>query len=113
MAKYRLHLRYLYTFYNLGELVFSDCFDEYVELSEKETRFTLHDQENGSFTAGAVSKDHIGVSALLTFPGKEKILLHENDSAELIYDECYDAMGDENNNVYEGTVTLEAYDREN
>ena len=107
MSSYKLHLRYVYTFYSFNELLECDSFDEYVTLGDNDVRFTLHDQEDGSFVASRVTSDHIGKYAILTFPGKDNLVVHENDEVELAYDEYFDAMGDDNHNVYEGTVTLE------
>ena len=104
---FKLHLRYVYTFYSFNEILGEDVFDEFVELDSAPKRFTLHDQEDGSFTVSPVMEDFVGKYAVITFPGKDNIIVHEGDEVELAYDEYFDAMGDDNHNVYEGTVSLE------
>lgn len=104
---YKLHLRYVYTFYSMNEILGEDFFDEYVEISNDTVRFTLHDQEDGSFTVTPIKENHLGKYVVMTFPGKDNLVITFGDEVELAYDEYYDAMGDDNHNVYEGTVTLE------
>jgi hypothetical protein len=104
---FKLHLRYIYTFYSFNEMLGEDVFDEFVELDSAPKRFTLHDQEEGNFIISQIMEDHVGKYAVLTFPGKESIIIHVGDEVELAYDESYDTMGDDNHNVYEGTVSLE------
>ena len=104
---YKLHLRYVYTFYSMNEILGEDFFDEYVEISNDTVRFTLHDQEDGSFTDTPIKENHLGKYVVMTFPGKDNLVITFGDEVELAYDEYYDAMGDDNHNVYEGTVTLE------
>lgn len=104
--KYKLHLRYVYTFYNFGEILDDGVFDEHVEIEDKPKRFTLHDQEDGSFVVSEVKEDFIGRYVVLTFPNKDNLLIRENQETELAYDEYYSAMGDDNHNVYEGAMTI-------
>ena len=104
---FKLHLRYIYTFYSFNEILGEDVFDEYIDLDPAPKRFTLHDQEEGNFIISQIMEDHIGKYAVLTFPGKESIIIHVGEEVELAYDESYDTMGDDNHNVYEGTVSLE------
>ena len=84
-----------------------DLFDELWELDSSPKRFTLHDQEDATFILSELKKDFIGNYAVLTFPNKDNLVIHEGETAELAYDEYYSAMGDDNHNVYEGTLTLE------
>ena len=102
---YKLNFKYVYSFYNNGEESFSDVFEQTEEITEG-YRFLLHDQEDGSFIVSEVKEDHLGKYAILTFPGKDNLVIHEAEVCELAYDEYYSAMGDDNHNVYEGTVTL-------
>ncbi len=102
---YKLAFKYVYTFYNNGE----ECGSEVLEQTEAVgpgTRFLLHDQEDGSFLVSDISRDHIGDFAVMTFPNKDNIIVRTDESCELVYDEYYSAMGDNNHNVYEGTVRL-------
>ena len=103
--RYKLNFKYVYSFYNNGEESFSDVFEQTEEITEG-YRFLLHDQEDGSFLVSEISKDHIGELAVLTFPNKDNIIIRPDVSTELVYDEYYSAMGDNNHNVYEGTVRL-------
>lgn len=107
MKKYRLHLRYVYTFYSFDEILLEDVFDEYVELGDEPLRFTLMHQEDASFIISEAKVDFKGVYALLTFPNKDNIIVRMGEESELEYDEFFDAMGDNNHNVYEGTLTIE------
>ena len=102
----QLKLRYVYDFYNNGELTFSDVFDDAVDVLDEPRRFTLHDQEDATFVLSALCHDHIGKYVTLTFPNKDNLVIHEGECQELAYDEYYSAMGDDNHNVYEGTITL-------
>lgn len=104
--KFRLHLRYVYTFYNFGEILQDDVFDEHVDIEDKPKRFTLHDQEDGSFILSEVREDYIGKHVVMTFPNKDTVLIREGKETELAYDEYYSVMGDDNHNVYVGSVTL-------
>lgn len=101
----KLYFKYVYTFYSFNEEMASDIFEQAVEINTG-CRFTLHDQEDGSFVVSELKKDHIGYYVILTFPGKDNLVIHEGEVAELAYDEYYSAMGDDNHNVYEGTITL-------
>ncbi len=104
---YALHLRYVYTFYNNGEILLDDLFDEFVKVDNSPRRFTLHDQEDGSFVLSEVKTDYVGNYVIITFPNKDNLIVHENEAVELAYDEYYSAMGDDNHNVYVGSLTLE------
>ncbi len=107
MAQYKIHLRYVYTFYSFGEILEEDAFDEFVELKDSPCRFTLHDQEDGSFILSEIKEDYIGKFVTVTFPNKDNIIVRKNEESELAYDEYFDSMGDDNHNVYEGTISLE------
>jgi hypothetical protein len=104
---YRIHLRYIYTFYCFEAILDCDAIDEYVDVGASEVRFTLHDQEDGSFVLSPITEDHIGKFVIVTFPGKDNLVVHLDDEIELAYDEYYSVMGDDNHNVYEGTISLE------
>ena len=65
----------------------------------------LHIYIGGSFGINALYVA-IGELAVLTFPNKDNIIIRPDVSTELVYDEYYSAMGDNNHNVYEGTVRL-------
>ena len=101
--EYKLHFRYVYTFYSFDEILDTDVFDEKIPVGG---RFPLYQQEDGTFTASDVREDSIGKYVILTFPNKDNLVIHENEEIELCYDEFFDSMGDSNHNVYEGTVTL-------
>ena len=100
-----LHFRYVYSFYSDGELMIEDVIDEKFEITLG-CRFTIHDQEDGSFILSEVHTDSCGKFVIVTFPGKDVIVVREGESTELVYDEYYSAMGDDNHNVYVGTLTL-------
>ena len=104
--KYTLLLKYVYTFYNFGEIMDEDVFDEAIEVTDLDQRFKLHDQEDGSFVLSAKSRDSLGDHVIVTFPNKDVIIVREGESCELVYDEYYSVMGDDNHNVYVGTLTL-------
>lgn len=104
--KYKLNLKYVYTFYNCGESFCDDIFDEAVDVMTEPIRFKLHDQEDGSFILSEVQSDSYGNFVIVTFPGKDVVVVREGESAELVYDEYYSAMGDDNHNVYVGTFSL-------
>ena len=101
----KLIFKYVYTFYSFNEELASEIIEQSVEINTG-CRFTLHDQEDGSFIVSEVKEDHLGKYTILTFPGKDNLVIHEAEVCELAYDEYYSAMGDDNHNVYEGTVTL-------
>lgn len=103
---FKLHLRYVYTFYSFGELLGCETKDETVEIEDGK-RFTLYQQEDGSFMLSSVKSDFKGNYVVLTHPNKDKVVVYEGDNAELVYDEYFDSMGDDNHNVYEGFITLE------
>ena len=105
MKKYKLRLRYVYTFYSFDELLASDIRDETVEIGDG-CRFTLYQQEDSSFTVSAPRQDTAGSFVILTYPNKDNLIIREGEETELVYDEFYDAMGDSNHNVYEGTAVL-------
>ena len=106
MKKYTLNLKYVYTFYNAEEILFEDVFDQSEDILNTPHRFTLHDQEDGSFILSALEEDFRGKDVTLTFPSKDVVIIHEGESVELEYDEYYSAMGDDNHNVYIGSLTL-------
>ena len=106
MKKYKLQLKYVYTFYNCGEETLTEIYDECEEILNTPHRFTLHDQEDGSFVLSELLSDFKGNYITLTFPNKDIILIHENESAELEYDEYFSSFGDDNHNVYVGSLTL-------
>jgi len=103
---YYLNFKYVYSFYSDGELMLEDVIEERFPITVG-CRFTLHDQEDGSFLISDITADSLGELAILTFPNKDNLCLHLGASEELTYDEYYSAMGDDNHNVYLGTVTLE------
>ncbi|MBQ2793998.1 MAG: hypothetical protein IKL79_05350 [Clostridia bacterium] len=102
-----LHFRYVYSFYSDGELMLEDVIDERIEVAAG-CRFTIHDQEDGSFLVSELRDTALGKMAVLTFPNKDNLCLYEGRAEELSYDEYYTVMGDDNHNVYVGTVVLEA-----
>ena len=106
MKKYYLHLKYIYTFYNSGEVTLEDVFDEKEEILDTPHRFLLHDQEDGSFILSEVKNNHLGNYVTLTYPNRDVLMIYENKSCELEYDEYYSAFGDDNHNVYVGSLSL-------
>ena len=104
--KYKLLLKYVYTFYNSGEVTYEDIFEEDIETPASPIRFKLHDQEDGSFILSEIKTDSKGDFVIVTFPNKDVIIVRVGESTELVYDEYYSAMGDDNHNVYVGTLTL-------
>ena len=104
--KYKLFLKYVYTFYNSGEATYEDIFEEDIAVPYTPIRFKLHDQEDGSFILSEIKTDSKGKFVIVTFPGKDVIIVRLGESTELVYDEYYAAMGDDNHNVYVGTLTL-------
>lgn len=106
MQNYKLNLKYVYTFYNNGEICADDVFDEYVDILGTPHRFTLHDQEDGSFIISELLSDFSGKYITFTFPNKDVLIVHENETVELEYDEYYSSFGDDNHNVYVGSLTL-------
>lgn len=106
MNKYKLNLKYVYTFYNNGEIEIEDVFDENEEILNTPHRFTLHDQEDGSFILSELLSDFKGNYVTLTYPNKDILLIHENEAVELEYDEYFSSFGDDNHNVYVGSLTL-------
>lgn len=106
MKKYKLHLRYLYTFYSFDEIMDDEAIDEKIEISDEPIRITLHLQEDSSFIVSSLHHDHMGNYIILTFPNKDNLIVREDDEVELVYDEFFDSMGDNNHNVYEGTASL-------
>lgn len=83
-----------------------DVIDERLEITAG-CRFTIHDQEDGSFLVSELRDTADGKMTVLTFPNKDNICLYEGRTEEFSYDEYYTAMGDDNHNVYVGTVVLE------
>ncbi len=104
---YSIKLRYLYTFYSFDEILDTDAIEQTEKVESRAKRITLHQQEDGSFILSEIKHDHIGAYVILTFPNKDNLVIHEGDEVELAYDEFFDCMGDNNHNVYEGTVALE------
>jgi hypothetical protein len=104
--KYKLKIRYVYTFYSFDEILDCDVKDEETDVSDSPRRFTLHLQEDSSFVLSELKEDFRGKYVIVTYPNKDNILVYENDETELAYDEFFDAMGDNNHNVYEGTFSL-------
>ena len=103
---YELRLRYVYTFYSCNELLSSEARDESVKV-DTECRFSLYQQEDSSFILSKLYDGVDGKYVVVTYPNKEKTVICEGKTAELVYDEYYDSMGDDNHNVYEGALTLE------
>ncbi len=101
-----LHFRYVYSFYSDGELMIEDVIDERFEITGG-CRFTIHDQEDGSFLISEIRDTVDGRMAVLTFPNKDNLCIYQGRVEELSYDEYYTVMGDDNHNVYVGTVSLE------
>ena len=83
-----------------------DVFDEYQPIEDKPRRFTLEHQEDSTFILSELKEDYKSKYAVLTFPNKDNIIVRLGEECELEYDEFFDAMGDNNHNVYEGTITL-------
>ena len=108
MKKYLLNLKYVYTFYNSGEVEFEDVFDENEEILDTPHRFTLHDQEDGSFILSNLQTNHLGNYVTLTYPNKDILVIYEKQPCELEYDEYYSSFGDDNHNVYIGSLRLVA-----
>lgn len=107
MKNYALRFRYVYTFYSFDELMGCEAIDETFALSDKTVRFTLHQQEDSSFTVSPMMSGASGEYAVMTFPNKDNLVLRPGEEYEIAYDEFFDSMGDNNHNVYEGTVCLE------
>ena len=107
MKGYKLRLRYVYSFYSFDSLLHNDAYNSCFELSEQPFRFKLEHQEDSTFIISEPRMDYIGTYAILTFPNKDNLIVRESEECELEYDEFFDAMGANNHNVYEGTLTLE------
>ena len=105
---YKLKIRYVYSFYSFDELLDIDAREDEVEILSDSRRFTLHLQEDSSFIVSEVKEDFRGRYVIVCYPNKDNVLVYENDETELAYDEFFDAMGDNNHNVYEGTFSLVA-----
>ena len=106
MKNYKLNLKYVYTFYNNGEVEIEDVFDENEQILNTPHRFKLRDQEDGTFVLSELLTDYMGKYVTLTFPNKDIVLIRENETSELEYDEYYSSFGDDNHNVYIGSLTL-------
>ena len=106
MKNYKLQLKYVYTFYNSGEISLEDVYEESEEILDTPHRFTLHDQEDGSFILSELLSDFKGNYVTLTYPNKDILVIHENESVEIEYDEYFSSFGDDNHNVYVGCITL-------
>ena len=104
---YKIVFEYVYTFYSFDEELDSAV---RTESFSPDSRFTLEGQEDGSFTASKLQRDHLGDFVVITFPNTDKMIVRPNAVAELAYDEFFDSMGDNNHNVYIGTVRLKPCD---
>ena len=62
--------------------------------------------EGGSFILSEVKNNHLGNYVTLIYPNKDVLMIYENKSCELEYDEYYSAFGDDNHNVYVGSLSL-------
>ena len=105
MKKFKLTFKYVYTFYSNDEELDGYVKEESFEIGEGD-RFTLCQQEDSAFHITSVGCDQIGEYVVLTFPNKDNIVVHLGEVCEFVYDEIFDAMGDSNHNVYEGTVEM-------
>lgn len=104
---YKLKIKYLYSFYCFDDLMDSDVIEDEIEITT-EKRFVLHLQEDSSFIVSELKEDFKGKYVIVTYPNKDNVLVYENDETELLYDEFFDAMGDNDHNVYEGSFSLSA-----
>ena len=102
---YEFRLSYAYTFYNFGEELDSDVRFEAVKVGSG-CRFKLYQQEDSSFVLSELLENSKGKYVVLTHPNKDSVVVYEDETAELVYDEYFDSMGDDNHNVYEGALTL-------
>lgn len=103
---FKLKIRYVYMFYSFDEFLDSDTKDDEIEIGSEPKRFALYLQEDSSFIVSEVKEDFKGKYVVVTYPNKDNVLVYENAETELAYDEFFDAMGDNNHNVYEGTFSL-------
>ena len=102
--KYKIVFEYAYSFYSFGvELETKTNREEF----PTDCRFKLEGQEDGSFVVDPMREDNLGAYAILTFPNKDRLIVREGESCELVYDEFFDANGDSNHNVYIGAARLE------
>ena len=101
----KLNLKYIYSYYCFDELLDSDVKEESIEIDEPK-RFTLYLQEDSSFIVSELKEDHVGKFVIVTYPNKDNVLIYENDETELLYDEFFESMGNNNHNVYEGVFSL-------
>ena len=76
-----IHFRYVYSFYSDGELTLEDVFDERFEITEG-CRFTIHDQEDGSFLISEIKDTAEGRMAVLTFPNKDNMCLYQGRAGQ-------------------------------
>ena len=106
LTGYELHLRYVYNFYSFNELIDSDVRHDVIKI-DTGCRFTLYLQEELSFYVTEVQESSNGAYVVLTHPNTDKVVVYEGETAELVYDEYFESMGDSNHNVYEGAITLE------
>lgn len=102
---YELELSYAYTFYNFGEILDSDVRVERIKV-DTPCRFKLYQQEDSSFVLSELFENSRGRFVVLTHPNKDRVVIYENEVSELVYDEYFDSMGDDNHNVYEGALML-------
>lgn len=103
---YKLHLRYIYTFYSFGDLIDSQVCEDVIEV-DCNKRFTLYQEEDSSFILSELYENAGGVYVVVTHPNKDRVVVRAGETAELVYDEYFNSMGDDNHNVYEGALTLE------
>ena len=102
---YELQLSYVYTFYNFGEILDSDVRYQTVKV-DGDCRFKLYQQEDSSFVLSRLGENSKGKFVVLTHPNKDSVVIYEDEVSELVYDEYFDSMGDDNHNVYEGALIL-------
>ena len=103
---YKLKLKYLYTYYCFDEIFDTDVIEEEIEIGENEQRFVLHLQEDSSFVLSPLQENGMGKFVVLTYPNKDNLVIRLSESEEILYDEFFESMGNNNHNVYEGTATL-------
>ena len=109
---YELQLSYVYTFYNFEDVIDSDVRSESVKVENFSQRFKLYNQEDSSFLLSELRENANGKFVILTYPNKESMVISENAVSELLYDEYFNSMGDDNHNVYEGAIRLKKIENE-
>ena len=103
---YELQLSYVYTFYNFEDVIDSVVRSDSVKVGTLPQRFNLYLQEDSSILLSELRENANGKFVILTYPNKESVVISENAVFELVYDEYFNSMGDENHNVYEGAICL-------